>query len=137
MTTPTVLLVEADILIRGPLATYLRDCGYRVIEAARAAEARACLDDASIAIDVALVDIAAVNGGETSGEHGGFALAKWIREKHPDIVVSLVGSAEGAVGEAKELCEEGPSLRKPYDHQLVLREIKRLLAARDRKPRPR
>lgn len=131
MTTPTVLLVEADILIRAPLAAYLRDCGYRVLEAAGPAEARVYLGEASIAIDVALVDIERA-GGDPAGGHNGFALANWIREKYPAVAISLAGSTEGAVGDARELCDEGPALRKPYDHQFVLHEIKRLLAARNR-----
>jgi hypothetical protein len=31
---------------------------------------------------------------------------------------------------AAELCEVGPTLKRPYDHKLVLDRIKRLLAAR-------
>ena len=38
-----VLVVEDDVLIRMPIAQYLRDCGYRVIEAACADEAMAVL----------------------------------------------------------------------------------------------
>jgi CheY-like chemotaxis protein len=36
----TVLLVEDELLLRWPPAEYLRDTGYRVIEAASAKEAR-------------------------------------------------------------------------------------------------
>jgi hypothetical protein len=35
-----------------------------------------------------------------------------------------------AVRNAAELCEVGPTLKRPYDHKLVLERIKRLLAAR-------
>jgi CheY-like chemotaxis protein len=38
-----VLVVKDDVLIRIPIAQYLRDCGYRVIEAACADEAMAVL----------------------------------------------------------------------------------------------
>jgi CheY-like chemotaxis protein len=41
----TVLVVEDDVLIRMPISQYLRDCGYRVIEAANADEAMAVLVD--------------------------------------------------------------------------------------------
>jgi CheY-like chemotaxis protein len=37
--TETVLVVEDEVLIRMVISTYLRDCGYRVIEAANADEA--------------------------------------------------------------------------------------------------
>jgi hypothetical protein len=36
----TILVVEDEVLIRLPLAEYLRDCGYRVFEASNVAEAR-------------------------------------------------------------------------------------------------
>ena len=35
-----ILIVEWDILIRHPLAQYLRECGYKVLEAVDDAEAR-------------------------------------------------------------------------------------------------
>ena len=35
-----ILILEADVLVRQPLAAYLRECGYRVLEAASADEAR-------------------------------------------------------------------------------------------------
>jgi hypothetical protein len=38
-TPETVLVVEDEILIRMPISQYLRDCGYKVIEAASADEA--------------------------------------------------------------------------------------------------
>jgi DNA-binding response OmpR family regulator len=40
MSDATVLLVEAEILARGPLAEYLRSCGYNVIEVTGGDEAR-------------------------------------------------------------------------------------------------
>jgi CheY-like chemotaxis protein len=41
MEAATVLVVGNDVLVRQPLAHYLRDCGFRVLEAADDAEARA------------------------------------------------------------------------------------------------
>lgn len=40
MTTASVLVVEHDVLVRHPLAKYLRECGYRVVEAITYDEAR-------------------------------------------------------------------------------------------------
>ena len=40
---PCILLVECDIVVRSPLAEYLRECGYRVLEAVNTIEARELL----------------------------------------------------------------------------------------------
>jgi len=126
--TPLLLLVESDILVRHPLAQYLRECGFMVIEAANADEARQLLLESGRKIDVVLAD-----AGHDQGS--GFSLAAWIRSHFPNIDVSLAGTMTRAVERAGELCEDGPAGRRPYDHQLLLNQIKRLLAARER-PRP-
>jgi DNA-binding response OmpR family regulator len=120
---PCVLLVEPDTLIRTPLAEYLRECGYRVLEAFGTAEARRLLSGGTIAVDIVLADIDAP-------DEGGFALATWIRSAHPGVEVILAGTVERAAERAGALCQDGPALKKPYEHRLVLDRIKRLLAAR-------
>ncbi|QDX26114.1 response regulator [Sphingomonas suaedae] len=118
-----VLLVESDILIRSPLAEYLRECGYHVLEASGATEARQHVQAAASSIDVILADAAG---------DGGFALASWVREVQPGVAVVLAGSVDMAAEKAGNLCEQGPDIAKPYDHQLVLNRIRRMLASRDR-----
>ena len=120
-----VLLVEADILVRQPMAEYLRECGYKVAEAANVTEARQLLRERKIPIDVVLVDAG------TDAE-GCFALASWIRSDQPGVDVILAGTVPKMAGEAGDLCEETP-LKKPYDHSLVLDRIKQTRAAHDRK----
>lgn len=121
----TLLLVDADILVRAPLAAYLRECGFRVLEAATDAEARAFLADTSSAIDILFAEAA-------SGDAGGFALATWARKEYPDVAVILAGNVEAATKKAGDLCDDEPSVAKPYDHQLVLDRIRRAAAARER-----
>ena len=121
---PGLLIVEADVLARHPLAQYLRECGYRVFEAASLAEAQLLLDQPDTAIDVALAD--ASQGSE------GFTLASWIRKHHPTVQVTLASSVSNTTEKAANLCEEGPAVDKPYQHQFVLQTIRRLVAARDR-----
>jgi DNA-binding response OmpR family regulator len=125
MNEPTVLIVEADILVRNPLADYLRACGYRVLEAFDTVEARRIFGDGPRSVEVVLADV------EAPGENG-FTFALWVRANHPDAEVILAGSVARAAEKAGELCREGPALSKPYDHQLVHNEIRRLLAKRDR-----
>jgi DNA-binding response OmpR family regulator len=125
MNEPCVLIVEADILVRNPLAEYLRQCGYRVLEAVDAAEARQVLSGGTAQVNIVLADANVADGA-------GFALAGWIRGNHPAVDVILAGSVARAAEKAGELCQDGPALAKPYDHQLLLAEIRRLLAARQR-----
>lgn len=125
METHWLLLVETDILVRHLLAEYLRDCGYKVAEAANANEARRLLADANLPIDLVLADAA----GDLDGS---LALARWLRAEHPEIQVILGGTAEKMAAEAGSICDDGPALTKPYDHKLVLARIKQFLAAKAR-----
>lgn len=119
----TILVVENDVLVRAPLTQYLRDCGYKVIEAASADEAMKVLLHQEIGVDVVFTVI------DMPGATDGFGLAQWIREHRAGLDVLLAGTVRSAVREAKELCQEGP-IPKPYDAQLVHSRILRLLAAR-------
>jgi DNA-binding NtrC family response regulator len=105
------------------IAQYLRDCGYKVIEAASADEAMAVLQDAEIAVDIVFSDI------EMPGSVDGFGLSKWIRAHRPGLDVILAGTVPRAVNAASELCEQGP-VPKPYEAQAVHDHIRRLLATR-------
>jgi len=119
----TVLVVEDEVLLRLSIAAYLRDCGYKVIEAADADEAVLVLKQPDLDIDVLFTDV------EMTGEMDGFGLAQWTRANRPGLDVILTGSAPSAVNAAATLCEDGPR-PKPYEPQLVLDRIRRLLAAR-------
>lgn len=125
MSEVCLLIVESDVLVRHPLAEYLRECGYRVLEAATTTEARKLLDDDGRSVGVVLADV-------DTPEEGGFALAAWIRRTDPAIEVVLTGSPARAAQKAGDLCEDGPALTKPYDHRRVLDHIRRLQAARER-----
>ena len=119
----TILVVEDEVLVRMPISQYLRDCGYRVIEAANAQEAVTVLSHEETVVDVVFTDI------EMPGALDGFGLAKWVREHRPGVEVILAGTLPRTVRQAEELCEEG-LLPKPYDAQAVHDQIRRLLAAR-------
>src|ERR1700746_3963877 len=119
----TILVVEDDVLVRMPIAQYLRDCGYKVIEAVSADEAMAVLLHRETVVDVVFSDI------EMPGSLDGFGLASWIRKHRPGLDVILAGTVSRAVDSAKELCE-AISVPKPYEAQAVHDHIRRLLAAR-------
>ncbi len=122
MTEPCVLLVEPDVLVRHPLAEYLRECGFAVLEAQDAEEAKSLLEKSLQTVDVMLVE------GEA-----GFALVQHVRRHHPDIECILAGTVLKATELAGDLCQDGPALTKPYEHRFVLDRIRRLLAARSRR----
>ena len=115
--------------MRMPIAQYLRDCGYKVIEAADADEAMAVLLHRETVVDVVFSDI------EMPGSLDGFGLAKWTREHRPGLEVILAGTVPRAVERAKELCEAG-FVPKPYEAQIVHNHIRRLLAARNTTEKP-
>lgn len=123
---PCVLLLDADVLVRHLIAEYLRGCGYRVAEAASAEEAEAILTEGTVQVDTLLMDM------DAPGEVQGFALLRRMRERFPDVDVIPAGSPAKATEEAADLCEQGPALARPYDPSVVLDEIKRFAARRDR-----
>jgi DNA-binding NtrC family response regulator len=106
-----------------PVVQFLRDCGYRVVEAASTDEAVVILQKTDIPVDVVLSEI------NIPGAMNGFGFAQWARSVRPELQILLAGTPGRTVQNAAELCEVGPTL-KPYDHKRVLHRIKRLLAAR-------
>jgi response regulator RpfG family c-di-GMP phosphodiesterase len=120
----TVLVLDDDVLVRMPVVQFLRDCGYRVVEAASTDEAIVILQKTAIPVDVVLSEI------DIPGSMNGFGFAQWARSVRPEMKILLAGTPERTVRNAAELCEVGPTLKRPYDHKLVLVRIKRLLAAR-------
>lgn len=98
MRKATILVVERDILVRHPLAQYLRDCGYVVIEASAAEDGRQAFADGKLVIDAVLIDV-------HSPTEGGFALASWIRSQFPAVQVLLAGTVAKAMQSAGDLCK--------------------------------
>lgn len=127
MSTPLILVVEPDVIIRHGLAEYLRECGYHVAEAVDTDEAMKVISSTEVMVDVVLVD------ARSPGAIDGFGLSRWIRENRPDIQVVMGATVEKAVEQAADLCAAGPMLSKPYDHQLLHDHIKSLLASRSRR----
>jgi CheY-like chemotaxis protein len=122
----SILMVDPDILSRQPIADYLRECGYKVLEATDTHEAIAILKQDGVAIDILLADVKA------NGKLDGFELARWTRQTRPGIKIILAGTVASEAMKAADLCEEGPQLAKPYHPQLLIDRIKRLIATRDR-----
>jgi CheY-like chemotaxis protein len=120
---PTILVVDASVLVRMVISDYLRDCQYRVLEAANSDEALTILSDDSVDIDVLFTEV------ELPGSIDGFGLARWVRANKTSVKVILAGTLAKTADVAADLCEHGPVFTKPYDKQLVVDRIKRHLAA--------
>ena len=120
----TVLLVDTEVLSRLAIAQYLRDCEYHVIEASGPEEAMVVLKQPDLKVDILLSDVASQSSIED------FSLAKWTRENRPGVAVLMAGSINRAAEIAGEVCEQGPLLAKPYEPQVVVDRIKRLMATR-------
>jgi DNA-binding NtrC family response regulator len=108
-----LLLVEDEFMLRWPAAEYLREAGYRVIEAASVNDGIVVLSS-GVRVDLVFSDI------NLSGE-----LARY----HPDIPVLLTSGDK----DAAQLISAGARrafLPKPYDLAEVERRIKEMLAPR-------
>jgi len=125
MDQATVLILEPDVLMREPLAAYLRECGYRVLTSGDAAEARRVITEGGLTIDVALAD-AAQNSDEV------FRFVRWLHSSNSGIKIILSGSVTAAASAAGQLCEENEGAPKKHHHSLIADRIRRLLAERNR-----
>lgn len=119
-----ILVAEGEVLVRMMIAQYLRDCGYKVIEAASTDEAVTVLDHQDLAVDIVLSDV------EMPGRLDGFGLARWVRQHRPGLHMILVGTPMRAADIAGELCESGPMVTKPYEPKVVVDRIRRLMGER-------
>jgi CheY-like chemotaxis protein len=89
-TPSTILVVEPDILVRMVIASYLRDCGYRVLERVTATDVMTLLGSGQ-KVDVVLSE------ARLRGRVDGFALARWIRGHYSDVdVISTSGATRAA-----------------------------------------
>ena len=116
----TILFVEDDALVRMDMAEFLRECGYRVHEAADADEAIAELQS-KFAVDLVFTDI---NLGEGMD---GLELAAWTLNNRPGVKV-LVTTGASRVDLPPEIVE--PLLAKPYRGRDLLDRVKQALAKR-------
>jgi CheY-like chemotaxis protein len=114
----TILFVEDEALVRMDMAEFLRECGYRVHEAANANEAIAALQ-AKFAVDLVFTDINLPDGVD------GVALAAWTLRNRPGVKV-LVTTGAGVRGDLPE--EVGPLLAKPYTGRDLLDRVRHALA---------
>ena len=118
----TVLLVEDELLLRWPAGEYLRDAGYRVIEAASASEAISVLSSGT-QIDLVFSDI------NLTDAMSGHALAGWLASHHPHVPMLLTSADRGELGRVA-LGTKRAVLSKPYDLSTAAERIRQMLSPR-------
>lgn len=123
--TETVLLVEDEAGVRRMARAALERYGYRVVEAASAAEALARWDEQAGAVDLLLTDLV-MPGGMSGAE---LAAALRARAAGLRIVYSSGYSAE-AVRRHLELDPGLGFLQKPYTSAELARTVRRVLDGR-------
>ena len=126
--TPTILVVDDEVLIRMALSDCLQDCGYKVLEAANADEAVAVLEQGHAEIDLVFSDI------RMPGTMDGFGLVKWIRQNRKGLPVLLTSGDSKRSDLTQQLGAEEPFFAKPYDTQMVLAQIRQSIDARMNEP---
>lgn len=111
----TILVVEDEILIQMCVADYLRDCGYRVLEANTVTEAIDVMQ-AEPGIDIVFSDV------HMPGGRDGFDLSRWTTANRPQVKVILTSGGANAADLAVDLCHSGPLIDKPYHlHEVTTR----------------
>lgn len=114
----TLLIVEDEILIRLATADYLRNRGFRVLEASNAGEALSVFA-AGEPIELVFSDM------NMPGRMNGEDLARWILQHFPDVKV-LLTSRDAAI--RKDVATgNAVIMKKPYSTETLLAEIRRLL----------
>jgi CheY-like chemotaxis protein len=126
---PTILIVDDEPLIRVALSDFLQECGFKVLEAANAAEAVAIIERDPAKIDLVFSDVS------MPGEFDGLGLAKWVRENHRGTPLFLATGDFGKVNVARTLWAGEPFFAKPYNLDFVAAKIRETIAARKRESR--
>jgi CheY-like chemotaxis protein len=116
----TVLVVEDEVMVRMPIAEYLRDCGYNVVEAADAREAIAVME-ADEAISLVFSDV------RMPGQMDGLELAEWFRLHHPRVPILLTSGYSGGRSLPAKLASGVRFIEKPYSQVQVEQRIAALL----------
>ena len=121
----TILFVEDEALVRMDMAEFLRECGFRVQEAADANEALEILQ-AEFAVDLLFTDINLPNS------MNGLELAEWTFNNLPGIKVLVTTGVAPTTGIPQTI---GPLLTKPYTGPELLDRINQALAKQSKDDR--
>jgi signal transduction histidine kinase/CheY-like chemotaxis protein len=120
----TILIVDDELPIRSALARYLSRLGYRVIEAADAAQAYSQMEQHDWRVDLVLTD---VRMPDTTG----LDMADRLHERAPTLpILFMSGQAETPVRAGPNgVPPRDDTIDKPFDLQVVAERVRSKLAA--------
>ncbi|MGD0102778.1 MAG: response regulator [Rhodopila sp.] len=118
----TVLVVEDEMMVRMPIAEYLRDCGYNVVEAANANEAIAAMETEG-PVSAVFSDV------RMPGTMDGVGLAEWFSSHYPSVPVLLTSGYNGGRSIPAASLPGVRFIEKPYSQTQVEQKIADLIAA--------
>ena len=114
-----ILVVDDDSQVRSFLATLLETDGYNVLQASNGKEAQALCREA--AFDLVITDL-------VMPEQEGLETIHVIRRNWPDIsVIAISGAFGGAYLELARKLGANAILRKPFEPEAILSEVRRLI----------
>lgn len=120
---PVVLVVEDEMMIRFGVTTYLRDCGFKVVEATSGEEAQALIL-AGLEVDLIFSDI-------NMPGMDGIALARWLAENNVTAPLVLTSGLQASIEAAQAACENvSVFVSKPYAETKLVEQFRAILAAR-------
>lgn len=111
-------------LATAALSDFLQECDFKVVEASQAQDALEMIASKQSVIDLVFSDV------RMPRPMDGFGLFKWIRQNRPGLPVILASGDASKSDAAHELCAEGSFLRKPYDLEVVVGNIRPAIDAR-------
>jgi CheY-like chemotaxis protein len=121
---PTVLIVDDEEPIRQLERRILESGGYQVLEAARAVDAFALLQEHPIRVDLLIADL-------LMPDIGGEEMARRIRRDRPEIkVLYVTGHIDELMDERSTLWEGEAFLDKPFSAKALLEAVSLLLYKR-------
>lgn len=121
--SPTVLVLEDEVILRVAVAEHLRSCGFKVVEAGNGAEAQALIL-AGVRPDLVFSDI-------TMPGMDGIAFVRWLAESGVDAPVVMASGLQASLDAAKTACANiSLFVNKPYEHDRLADQFRALLAAR-------
>jgi DNA-binding response OmpR family regulator len=115
----TVIVVEADVLVRLATAESLRDAGFRVIETGTGEEARDALQAGEAATAI-FADI------DLPGMWQGTHLAAWTRTHFPKVKIILTSGAFHTVAGLRSCDRFVP---KPYQPREIAEQVRAVIGA--------